>query len=120
MNAMNSFSITGFVCKDAEVKNFDKASVARFGIFVKHTEKKNGQEVTTTAIQGIETWVKNDDKKTLDLLKKGSKIAVEGFFKAESYTDKDGKTHNIVKLAATKVEPAPKKEDDKSNGKKKK
>ena len=57
MNAMNSFSITGFVCKDAEVKNFDKASVARFGIFVKHTEKKNGQEVTTTAIQGIETWV---------------------------------------------------------------
>ena len=43
MNAMNSFSITGFVCKDAEVKNFEKASVARFGIFVKHTEKKNGQ-----------------------------------------------------------------------------
>ena len=111
MNAMNSFSITGFVCKDAEVKNFDKASVARFGIFVKHTEKKNGQEVTTTAIQGIETWVKNDDKKTLDLLKKGSKISVQGFFKAESYTDKEGKIHNIVKLAATKVEPY-KKEDD--------
>ena len=110
---MNSFSVTGFVCKDAEVKNFDKASVARFGIFVKHTEKKNGQEVTTTAIQGFETWVKNDDKKTLDLLKKGKMITVTGFFKAEAYTDKEGKTHNVVKLAATKVEAYKKKDDGK-------
>lgn len=105
MNAMNTFSVTGFVCKDAEVKNFEKASVARFGIFVKHTEKKNGQEVTTTAIQGFETWVKKDDLKTIELLKKGKMITVTGFFKAEAYTDKEGKPHNIVKLAATKVEP---------------
>ena len=30
MNAMNNFSVTGYICKDAEVKNFDKAAIARF------------------------------------------------------------------------------------------
>lgn len=105
MNAMNSFSVTGFVCKDAEVKNFDKASIVRFGIFVKHTEKKNGQEVTTAAIQGFETWVKKDDQTTVGLLKKGKMVTVTGYFKAESYNDKEGTTHNVIKLVATKVEP---------------
>ena len=117
---MNSFSITGFVCKDAEVKNFDKASIVRFGIFVKHTEKKNGKEITTSAIQDLEAWVKEDDQTTVSLLKKGKMVTVTYFFKAESYNDKEGNTHNVIKLVATKVEPAPKKEDDKSDGKDKK
>lgn len=102
MNAMNNFTIAGFVVNDAEVKNFEKASVARFGISIRTTEKKGEQEVKHSSIVNIETWVKNGAT-TLDLLKKGTLVKVEGFFKADAYT-KDGKEIHSIKLVATKVE----------------
>ena len=40
MNTMNNFTISGFVVNDAKVKNFEKASVARFGLSFRTTEKK--------------------------------------------------------------------------------
>ena len=40
MNANNNFSVVGFICKDAEVRSFEKSSIARFGISIKTTEKK--------------------------------------------------------------------------------
>lgn len=100
---MNNFTISGFVVNDAEVKSFEKASVARFGLSYRTTEKKGGKEVKMSSILNMETWVKNDDTATLDMLKKGSLIKVEGFFKADSYT-KDGKEIHVNKIAVTKVE----------------
>lgn len=102
MNAMNNFTVTGYVCKDAEVKNFEKAAIARFGIIIKHTERKGNETTTVSSIIGLETWVKNDDTATLELLKKGKEITVEGFFKPENYT-KDGKNVTVLKNIATKV-----------------
>ena len=42
MNASNNFTVVGFICKDAEVRNFEKSSIARFGVSIKTTEKKGG------------------------------------------------------------------------------
>ena len=42
MNASNNFTVVGFICKDAEVRNFEKSSLARFGVSIKTTEKKGG------------------------------------------------------------------------------
>ena len=81
MNASNNFTVVGFICKDAEVRNFEKSSIARFGISIKTTEKKGGVEITSSSIQNFETWIKNDDQALLDLLKKGKRVKVEGFFK---------------------------------------
>ena len=50
MNAMNNFTVTGYVCKDAEVKNFEKAAIARFGIIIKHTEHKGNETSTVSSI----------------------------------------------------------------------
>lgn len=86
MNAMNNFTISGFVVNDAKVKNFEKASVARFGLSFRTTEKKGDQEVKKSSILDMETWIKKDDTATIDMLKKGTLIKVEGFFKADSYT----------------------------------
>ena len=36
---MNNFKVTGYVCKDAEVTNFKKAAIARFGIIVDEYEQ---------------------------------------------------------------------------------
>ena len=99
---MNNFTVTGYVCKDAEVTNFKKAAIARFGIIIKHTEHRGNETITISSILSLETWVKKDDSTTLELLKKGKEVKVEGFFKPESYT-KDGKNVTILKNIVTKV-----------------
>ena len=103
MNAMNNFTISGFVVNDAEVKSFDKASVARFGLSFRTTEKKGDQEVKKSSILNMETWLKKDDTATLGMLKKGTLIKVEGFFKADTYS-KDGKEIHKTIYAVTKIE----------------
>lgn len=104
MNTMNNFTVTGYVCKDAEVKQFEKAAIARFGVILKHTEKRNNETTTTSAIMSLETWLKKDDAATLALLTKGKAITVEGFFKPENYT-KDGNVVTIIKNIVTKISP---------------
>lgn len=108
MNANNNFSVVGFICKDAEVRSFEKSSIARFGISIKTTEKKGDQDVTSSSIQNFETWVKNDDQALFALLKKGKLVKVEGFFKSETY-QKDGKDVHVIRLVATKVSEVEKK-----------
>ncbi len=73
MNAMNNFSVTGYICKDAEVKNFDKAAIARFGIIIKHAEHRGNETVIVSSILSLETWIKKEDTATLELLKKEKK-----------------------------------------------
>ena len=51
----------------------------------------------------METWIKKDDTATIDMLKKGTLIKVEGFFKADSYA-KDGKEVHKTVFAVTKIE----------------
>lgn len=55
MNASNNFTVVGFICNDAEVRNFEKSSIARFGVSIKTTEKKGGVEITSSSIQNFET-----------------------------------------------------------------
>ena len=74
-----------------------------FGISYRTSVKKDDQEIKLSAILNIETWIKNDDTATLDLLQKGKLIKVEGFFKADTYT-KDGKDFHVTKMTATKIE----------------
>ena len=40
MDASNNFAVVGFICKDAEVRNFEKSSIARFGVSINITEKR--------------------------------------------------------------------------------
>ena len=65
MNASNNFTVVGFICKDAEVRNFEKSSLARFGVSIKTTEKKGGVEITSSSIQSFESWIKNGDQPIL-------------------------------------------------------
>ena len=100
----NNFVIAGFVVNDAVVKKFETASIARFGLAYRTAEKKGDEVKTVSDILNIETWCKNDDADKLALMKKGSYIKVEGFFKAETYTDNEGKERTVTKKVATKLE----------------
>ena len=99
---MNNFQISGFVVNNATVNQFATASVARFGISVRRTEKIGDEEKKVSAILNIEAWKSNEAADSFDLLKKGTRLSVEGYFKPEEWTDKDNVNHNTIKLVATK------------------
>ena len=52
-----------------------------------------------------EAWLKKEDVDKLKTIEKGKLLTIEGFFKPEEWTDKDGKKHNKVVLVATKFYP---------------
>ena len=109
----NNFAVTGFVGKDAEIRQFSTASVARFSLAVGRNEK-NGEETTrTSAFMNIEAWRKNENRDSFDCLTKGAMITVEGFFKPEEWTDQDGVKHNRVVLVASRFYMTPDKEETK-------
>lgn len=104
----NSFAVTGFVGKDAEIRQFTTASVARFPLAVSRKEQ-NGEEYVSSFIY-VEAWRKNDST-SFELLKKGKNITVKGFFKPDEWTDQQGVKHNRIIMAVTDFyEPVEKEE----------
>ena len=83
----NNFTVSGFVGKDAEIRQFANASVARFSLAVGRQEK-NGEETNrVSAFMNMEAWRKNEHTESFDKLTKGTLLTVEGFFKPEEWTD---------------------------------
>ena len=56
----NSFAVTGFIGKDAEIRSFETASVARFSIAVSRADKAGEETSYVSAFLGIEGWRKNE------------------------------------------------------------
>ena len=77
----NNFTVSGFVGKDAEIRQFANASVARFSLAVGRQEK-NGEETNrVSAFMNMEAWRKNEHTESFDKLTKGTLLTVEGFIK---------------------------------------
>ena len=107
----DTFAVTGFVGKDAEIRQFTTASVARFSLAINRTEKNSEENNRTSAFMNIEAWRKNENLSSFDRLTKGAMITVEGYFKPEEWTSEDGVKHNRVVLVANKFyEPTEKEE----------
>ena len=112
----NSFAVTGFVGKDAEIRQFANTSVARFSMAVSRQEK-NGDDSNR-----ISAFIKNEKTDSFENLTKGTLLTVEGYFKPEEWTDKEGVKHNRIVMVATSFYPAQEKEEKpkgSSKGKKK-
>ena len=108
----NNFAVTGFVGKDAEIRQFNTASVARFPLAISRTEKAGQENKRTSAFINVEAWRKNEHAADLGTIKKGTLLTVEGYLKPEEWTDADGKAHNRITFMATKFYPAPDKEQN--------
>ena len=99
----NTFSLSGYVANDAQIRNFDNASVARFAISVSRPEKNQaGETIYKSALINIEAWRKNESADSFGLLKKGELVTVAGYFKPEEWVTTDGKKNQRVILVATK------------------
>ncbi len=76
----NNFAVTGFVAKDAEVRQFTTTSVARFPLAVARQEKNGEETKRISAFMNIEAWRKNENTGSFDQLTKGTLLTVEGYF----------------------------------------
>ena len=108
----NNFAVTGYVAKDAEVYQFTNTSVARFPLAVARQEKIGEETKRISAFMNIEAWRKNENSGSFDQLTKGTLLTVEGYFKPEEWTDKDGVQHNRIVTVAVKLYPAVEKEEE--------
>lgn len=107
----NNFVVTGFVGKDAEIRQFATASVARFSLAVSRLEKNGEENSRVSAFMNLEAWRKNENTGSFDQLTKGTLLTVEGYFKPEEWADKDGVVHNRISMVAVKFYPAEEKDD---------
>ncbi len=55
----NNFAITGFVGKDAEIRQFANVSVARFPLAVSRQEKNGEESRRVSAFINVEAWRNN-------------------------------------------------------------
>ena len=99
----NNFAVTGYVAKDAEVYQFTNTSVARFPLAVARQEKIGEETKRISAFMNIEAWRKNENSGSFDQLTKGTLLTVEGYFKPEEWTDKDGVQHNRIVLQSNSI-----------------
>ena len=65
----NNFAVTGFVAKDAEVRQFTTTSVARFPLAVARQEKNGEDTKRISAFMNIEAWRKNENTGSFDQLR---------------------------------------------------
>ena len=119
----NNFTVTGFVGKDAEIRQFTTASLARFSLPTGRGARTGQDNNRVSAFINVEAWRKNENADSFDKLTKGSMLTVEGYFKPEEWSNQEGVKHNRVLLVATKFyetpdkEEAPKEEEKKSKKK---
>ena len=104
MQNNNNFQISCFIAQDAQIRQFATASVARFPLAIARTEKDaEGKDKRTSALMNIECWRKNEKNSDFELLAKGNRVTIEGYFKPEEWTDKDGVKHNRVVMVAKSI-----------------
>ena len=77
MKTMNNFQISGFVVNNATINQFATASIARFGLSVRRTEKIGDEEKKVSAILNIEAWKSNEAADAFNILTKGARVLVE-------------------------------------------
>ena len=106
----NSFAVTGFVAKDAEIRQFTNASVARFPLSVARQEKNGEDTKRVSAFVNMEAWRKNENADSFDVLTKGTLLTVEGYFKPEEWSENGTKRNRIV-MTAVKFYPPVEKEE---------
>ena len=91
---MNVVLLTGNLGKDAEVRDFDSGrSVINFSIATDESYTKDGKRVPQTEWHDCQTW--RDQQAVLKiaaLLKKGSRVEIQGRNLSQKYENKDGQT----------------------------
>ena len=108
----NSFIITGFVAKDAEIRTFTNNDVARFP----DGHRPQGDQGQTPIQPRIRFHQRGslaqERQRIIELLKKGTLLTIEGYLKPEEWTDRNGVKQNGIKFVAKKFYEAVEKPEE--------
>ena len=74
----NSFVITGFVAKDAEIRHIHQKRCSPFPVGYRRKETKGNETTRVSAFLSVEAWRKSGSA-SFELLKKGSLLTIEGY-----------------------------------------
>jgi single-strand DNA-binding protein len=101
MRSINTVTISGNLGQDPDVRFFESGNcLAKFSIAV--SERVKGEDVTNWI--NIEVWGKLASEIVAEYCKKGSKIAVTGRLKVNSWEDKaSGAKRNQVVVTANEI-----------------
>ena len=103
-------NIVGNLGKDAELKDTDKTSVTNFSIATRDYNYKTKEK--ETAWVDCSLWGKRGES-LVNLLKKGTKVAVNGRLSIESYTSRnDGEVRFSIKMNVDHIELCSSKSDN--------
>lgn len=103
---INRVEIQGFLGRDAEVKTFESGrTLVTFSLATNENYKNaKGEWITSTTWHNVTYW-KNRKDESLDFLKKGELVAVNGKLNTRKYTDKSGQERYTTEIVAQRVEP---------------
>ena len=76
----NNFAVSGFVGKDAEIRQFANASVARFSLAVSRQEKNGEETKRVSAFINVEAWRNNANTESLTQITKGVLLGENGAY----------------------------------------
>lgn len=99
----NNFAVTGFVGKDAEIRQFTTASVARFSLAIACNEKNVEENSRVSAFINVEAWRKNENAESFDKLIKGAMFTVEGTISTSQWKDRQGESHTQISINADSI-----------------
>lgn len=99
----NNFCVSGIVCNDATIHDFNKNCLGKFGLSIARTDER-AERGYVSAIINCEAWRKPEHRWQLEKLKKGSRITISGFFVPNEWTDANGQNRSQVLLRVTMIE----------------
>lgn len=103
--SLNKVMLIGNLGRDGETRvTSSNVSVTSFSIATENSYKgKDGNWVNETTWHNIVSWNLSDYFK--EVLKKGSKVYVEGRIQTDNYTDKDGIKKYSTKIVTDRIIP---------------
>ena len=106
MKTTNKVELSGFIGSAPEVKELSNGKkVARFSLATDEVYKnKEGEWVKNTTWHRIAMWNKAAEK-AMEILHKGTHVALTGRIISREYTDKTGVKRNIFEILANTFEP---------------
>ena len=101
MASLNSFTATGRLCADVEVRSVGDTKVAALRLAIDDSYKsRDGQKIDRAVFIDVEAWGKQADACSA-YLAKGSLVAVKGKIAQDDWEDKDtGKKRSKLKVRA--------------------
>lgn len=100
---MNTWTLTGRLGADAEIRDLQSAKVANFNVATDSYRKTANGEREKTTIWTRAKWF-SPNEGALQYLKKGCKVLLQGRPAADAYTDRNGQLVAVQEMLVSTIE----------------